>query len=137
MRAMLAGDYDEHWRLAEDLDASSGWGDYNTLLVAAFFTAVERWYGQGRSDAEIVQFVAETRARFDESGNDIDPGTAEQLMRAALGKASVDGLDDDMVVRTETVLLTALILGEELDDVRLDDFMKDARKLGDEWIAGD
>jgi hypothetical protein len=137
MRAMLAGDFDEHWRLAERLDQVEGWQTYNTLLVAAFFRAVERRFGGGSTDAEIVKFVADARARFDQSGNDIDPGTAERLVLAALGKASVDGLDDEMVVRTETVLLSALVIAENLDDDGLDKFMKEARELANEWIAAD
>jgi len=137
LRTMLAGDFDEHNRISAHLDRTDGWGEYPALIQAAFFEAADRRFGKGYTDAEIIQFVADARARFDQTGRDIDARAAERLLRATQGVGSVDDLDDKTVVGTETLLLGALITVENLDDATLDEFMKEVRELADEWIASE
>ena len=135
MRAMLSGDFDEHWRLAARLDQTTGWDEYATLLAAAFLEAVDRRFGKGYTPAEIIRFVADARASFDQSGDELDPRAAERLVRAVLGDGDVDDLDDQIRARAQTVLLSALITDEHLDEAGLDQFMNDARKLADRSLA--
>jgi hypothetical protein len=137
LRTMLAGKFEEHYRISDHLDEVNGWGEYPTLVQAAFFEAVNRVFRQGHTDAQIVQFVADARARFDPSGSEIDPSAAERLVRVALGEGSIEDLDDQTVVRTETVLLGALVTVKNLDDATLDRFMKEVRDLADEWIVSE
>jgi hypothetical protein len=136
MRAMLAGDFDEYERLVEQLDRTGRWGsDYPLLIAAAFFEAVDRRFGKNYTRADIVQFVAAARERFDPSGTEIDPSAAERLVLSVLEHESVDDLDDETVVRTQGVLLGALITVRKFDSATLNEFMLEARKIADEWVA--
>jgi len=134
LRAMLTanGDYD---RLSDQLDRTDGWGDYTVLVSAAFFEAVDRRFGKGYTRAEIVQFVADARARFDQSGHDLDPLAAERLVLSALDEESIDDLDDKTLGQTQVVFLAALIADEQFDAPGLDEFLVEARKLADEWTS--
>lgn len=134
LRAHLAGDFDEYKRLFSQLDRSTAKTGYTALIAASFFEAVDRRFAQNGSNSDIIEFVGSVRARFDESGNDIDPNAAEILIRSVLGDDSDAELDDDTVVSTQITLLTALILDEHLDDAGLDEFLDEARKLANEWI---
>jgi hypothetical protein len=134
LRSMLTAD-GEYDRLTDQLDRTDGWGDYTILIAAAFFEAVDRRFGKGYTRAEIVQFVAHARARFDQSGHDLDALAAERLVLSALEEESVDDLDDKTVVQTQIVFLTALITDEQLDAPSLDEFLAEARKLADEWTS--
>jgi hypothetical protein len=129
LRAHLAGDFEEYRRLWADLARSSARTGYITLISAAFFQAVQRRFAGKSGDAEIIEFVGNVRARFDESGDEVDPHTAEVLIRAVLGDDSGEELDDDTVISTQITVLTALILDEDLDDAGLDRFLADAQKL--------
>ena len=135
LRAMLTADTNEYDRLTEHLDRTDGWGDYTVLIAAAFFEAVDRRFGKGYTGAEIVQFVADARARFDQTGQDLDAVAAERLVRSALEDESVQDLDDETVVQIQVVFLAALVTGEQLDDAGLDEFLAEARKLADEWTS--
>jgi hypothetical protein len=44
-------------------------------------------------------------------------------------------LNDETVIGTQIVMLSALIADEQLDDAGLDAFMAAARKLADQWTA--
>jgi hypothetical protein len=136
MRAMLAGDFDEYDRLVEELDRTGGWGaDYPLLIAAAFFEGVNRRFGKGYTRADVVQFVATARERFDQSGSEIDPSAAERLVLSALEPVSVDDLDDETVVHTQGVLLGELITVQRLDAATLDKFMVEVRKTADELVS--
>ncbi len=136
LRAMLAGEFDEHARLTEQLDRNNGWASYSTLLAAAFFEAVDRRFGSGHTSAEVIQLVADARARFDESGTAIDPRAAERLVLSALGEGNVDDLDDRTVAGTETVLVAALVAEQRFDSAALDAFVEEARRLAVGWENG-
>lgn len=135
LRAHLAGDFDEYNRLWAKLDRKSADSGYITLIAAAFFEAVDRRFAKSSTNSDIIEFVGSVRSRFDETGNDVDANAAETLIRAALGNDSGAELDDDTVVSTQITVLTALILDEHLDDAGLDQFMRDACRIADEWSS--
>jgi pantoate kinase len=135
LRAHLAGDFDEYNRLWASLDRKAADTGYTALIAAAFFEAVDRRFAKSGAGADVIEFVGSVRARFDEGGDEIDPLAAETLIRAALGDDSGTELDDDTVISTQITVLTALILDENLDNVDLDEFMEEARKLADEWTS--
>lgn len=136
LRAMLAGDFESYDRLTAQLDATDSWGeDYPVLIGAAFFEAVDRRFAKAFTRPEIVQFVAHARERFDQSGKDINPLAAERLILSVLTPESVDDLDDETVVLTQTVLLGELITAQQLDDPTLDEFMAVSRKIADRWVS--
>lgn len=132
LRAHLAGDFDEYRRLWAALDRSPTKVGYITLISAAFFQAVHRRFSDKSTDAEIIEFIGDVRARFDETGDEVDPQAAEVLIRGALGDDSDVELDDDTVISTQITVLTALILDEELDAAELDKFLTEARNLAND-----
>jgi|SRR5215211_2115827 len=135
MRAILMGNVDEHTRLAQQFDDNNGWEAYSTLLAAAFYEAVDRRFGKSHTLADVIQFVADARTRFDESGQDVDSRAAERLVLAVLGEGSVDDLDDSTVARTQMVLLADLVAQANLDDNGLDEFLSYSRKLADRTMS--
>ena len=134
LRAYLAGDFDEYNRLYERLDPEAARTGYVALIDAAFFKAVDRRFAKDGTHTDVVEYVADVRARSDRL-SEIDPTAAERLMRAVLGDGSVDDLDDETRFGTEIILLAALTVDANLDDAELDAFLDDGRKLADKWIS--
>jgi hypothetical protein len=135
LRALLAGDFEEHKRLRERLDRDGARAGYLALLEAACFEAIDRRFAQqGSATADVIEFVGSARARSDEIEDQLDPHAAERLIRAVLGDGSIDEMDDKTRFGTEIVLLGVLIADEHLDNAGLNDFLAEARKLANEWI---
>ena len=137
LRSLLAADFETHHRLTDHLDKTNEWDDYPALVAAAFYEGAHRRFGKTFARSEIIQFVADARARFDHTGGGLDANVAERLIVAALEDDALDGVDDQTLAQTQIVLLGALIFDEGLDEAGLDKFMTDARELADEWIAGE
>jgi hypothetical protein len=135
LRAFLARDFDRYERLYRQLDRAAAQSGYTALIAAAFVEAVDERFGNDSVDADVVEFVAAARARFDESGDEIDPLAAERMIRAVYTDEEIDDLDTETVVGTEVILLTALIADKDLDDAALDEFLAKVRKLADEWTS--
>lgn len=126
LRALLARDFDLYKRLRADLDRDAARIGYTALIAAAFFRAAERRFGDNATNADVVGFVSEARARFDRDGGLLDPRAGERIVWAALGKESVSDLDDKTMGTAQILLLRALIADEQLDNAGLDDFMAEA-----------
>jgi hypothetical protein len=136
LRTYLAGDYDEYQRMHGRLDPVAARTGYTALIAAAFFEAVDRRFAKpGTTAADIIQYVGDVRARSARIGDALDPRAAERVVRHALGDGSIADLNDETVIGTQIVMLSALIADEQLDDAGLDAFMAAARKLADQWTA--
>jgi hypothetical protein len=135
LRAYLAGDFDSHKRLFGQLDRTAAQAGYTALLTAAFFEAVDRRFAQSGTPADVVEFVADIRARHLKDADEIDPRAAERLILAILTDEEVDDLDTSTKVSTQVILLYALISDARLDEPGLDGFLAEARKLADEWTS--
>ncbi|WP_344954328.1 hypothetical protein [Actinomadura miaoliensis] len=135
LRAHLARDFEEYERLWPQLDRGAAARGYTALIAAAFFEAVDRRFSGQLNKADVVEYVGEVRARFDEQGTEIDPLAAEVMIRAALGDEVDADLDDETVISTQLFVLTALVLDEELDGAALDEFLAEARKTADHWLS--
>lgn len=135
LRAFLKGDFDEYERLNDQLDRDADGAGFGALIAGGFFEAVDRKFGSSAKDADIIEFVSDVRSRSDRASERIDPKVAERLIRSTFGDGSVADLDDETVGRTQLLLLTALIADEQLDDVKLDQFMATARALGDRLMS--
>jgi hypothetical protein len=135
LRAYLAGDFDSHKRLFGQLDRTAAKTGYTALLTAAFFEAVDRRFAQDGTTADVVEFVADVRARHLKDADEIDPRAAERLILAIFTDEEVDDLDTETKVSTQIILLYALITDARLDDAGLDGFLAEARKLADEWTT--
>ena len=131
LRALLTRDFDEHQRVIAQIKPVGGLAGYYELVTAAFFEAVDRRFGSGYTLPDIVEYVAEVRTRLRNPDRGIDPNVAERLIRKALGEGTTRGIDKETLLRTESVLLTVLIMDEQLDDAALDAFLAEARALAD------
>jgi hypothetical protein len=135
LRAHLAGDAEEYQRLWGRLDRDAAKTGYMALLAAAFFEAVDRRFAKDGTVADVVEFVGDLRARLGENADEVDPTVAERLIRDALGDETTADLDEDTIVATKVILLTALISDEQLDEARMDEFMATSRALGDRLMS--
>ncbi len=132
LRAQLAGDYDEHRRLLAGLDARGALTGYTALVTAAFVEAVDRRLGPGhRDDAAVAAFVGDVRSRYPGADDEIDPATAERVIRKALGRGSISDIDGPAIRRTERLLLPLMVADEQYSGEELDRFLAGARKLLD------
>lgn len=135
MRAMLAGDFVQHRRMFEQLEQADRLAGYEALLAAAFLEAVDRRFGEGYAFSDVIQYVADARARYNEIGTGFDPRAAERLIRAALGDGSAEDLGDQTLAEIQVLLLGDLITSKHLGDAELDQFMNDVRNLADESLS--
>jgi hypothetical protein len=135
LRAYLAGDFDSHKRLFGQLDRAAAQTGYMALLTAAFFEAVDRRFAENGTTADVIDFVANVRARHLRDADEIDQRTAERLILAIFTDEEIDDLDAETKVNAQIILLFALIAEERFDDSALDEFLAEARKLADDWTS--
>jgi len=135
MRALLAGDFDEHGRLRVQLDRDGDRAGYSALIAAAFFEAADRRFAKGHGRAEVTEFVAWARASSDGAAEQIDPGLAERMIRGVFESESIGDVSSQVVVETQLLLLAALISEARFGATELDAFMAESRELADRWIS--
>jgi hypothetical protein len=135
IRALLHGNIQGYLQMIDDLERANRLDGYEALLGAAALEAFDRRFGRNYTTADIVTYVADARTRFSETGADFDPRAAEQLIHAALGDASIDGLTDQTIAQLQVLLLGDLITAKRLDDAELDEFVGEARALAEESLA--
>jgi hypothetical protein len=131
MRAYLKGDADGYRRMVDRLDPAAKKA-HGQLIGASFYIAANRRFAASHSNAQVVEFVGDLRARSDRLAEDIDPRQAERLIRAsAFTDESVDDIDNGLY----SLLLAGLIADEQLTDADLETFLEEARELADEWLG--
>jgi hypothetical protein len=135
LRTLLTGNLAEHRQAIAEMDQTDGWSGYNELITAAFVDAVNRRFGARYTVPDIVEYVAEVRTRFPDPNRGIEPNVAERLIRKALGEGTVRGIDTKTLIRTEGVLLVALVIDEQLDGAALDAFLTEARATADSFLG--
>lgn len=132
LRAFLVLEPYETERLTKQLVDTGHLAGYGELVYAAFVTAVRRRLSSAWTMPDIIRFVATARARLLDDEIDIDPRTAEILMRRVLGDRIAADLEEKASARAQIFLLGELINDEALDDAGLDDFLTMARRLADQ-----
>jgi hypothetical protein len=135
LRAQLAGRLDEHKELLAQLDWSVDAAGYTALLDAAFFEAAGRRFNGQMSAEDISAYVADVRARTDRAGEVVDQDAAERLIGGVLGRSNVEDLDPRTAITVKQYLLVALVADGGYDEAALDQFLLDASKLADQWLA--
>jgi hypothetical protein len=135
LHAFLALEPYETERLTKQLVEADRLEGYGELVYAAFIGAVRRRFSPTWTIPDVIRFVATARARLLNDEIEIDPRTAEILMRRALGESIAADLDEEDRARAQIFLLVELIVDEELDDAGLDEFLAHARTLADQLIA--
>lgn len=138
LRAQLAGQQDEHLRLAKELSREEANTEYAALVAAAFIEAVERRFikdGITADESEVIDFVAQVRSIDDEMTETIDPQIAESLILHLLEKGTVVDADKDKKFGHQIVLLASLVGEEQFTDAELDAFLADARSLANQLLG--
>lgn len=135
LRALLARQPEEHDRLFSLLDQTAKKTGYQALVSAAFVVAAQRRFAQDVSPGEVIEFVGDVRSRSPQVADQVDPKIAERVIMAVFTGQSLDDIDARTSWETQSVLLVAIIYDEHLDDSGLDEFLAEARKLADQWLA--
>jgi hypothetical protein len=136
LRALLANDRDRHEQLYAGLDRAEVGKGYNALVTASFGQATMRRFGSGYTQADLVRFVGDVRAKSAAVSESLDPEAAEVVLNAVLGNASTRGMSRENKATAQILLLMGLVADEHLDDAGLDAFLADARKLADQILGG-
>jgi hypothetical protein len=75
----------------------------------------------------VIRFVGRTRAALGDKAGQIDPGTAERLLRAVLSDPSqAAGLDQDQAALATMAMLKALVIEEGLTGADMDAFLAES-----------
>jgi hypothetical protein len=119
LRAILDGDHATYRRLQAEANRRVSPGDHAALVGSAFACAVRRHLGSVYTIADIVRFVGEVRARYDQTGDEIDPRIAERMVRASLEEdhlpAGIDAKDAGMIEVVVLLFVLRDVTGPELD----------------------
>jgi hypothetical protein len=134
LRAYLAGDFETHARLRDQLDRDAAATGYSALISAAFCVAVLRRFAEDHSDATVIEFIGDVRSRSEGLSDKTDPRTAERLIQSVFTYEKVAEVSQEMRFRLQFLLVAALVVDEHLDDVGLDEFMTESCKLADGWL---
>jgi hypothetical protein len=131
LRTLVRGQTAENDRIEARLDAA-GWVGYPQFLAVAFFLAVERRFQRPADPGEIIRFVADIRASLADGGPDIDPDTAERMIRSVLDERvrfDMSALNAEMVGRIQSAVVYAVLTEADLADPDLDQFLAEAERL--------
>lgn len=135
LRAFLVLESDEGGSPPEQRLEVGGVEGYGELVYAAFVTATRRRFSPTWTVPDVIQFVAAVRAELLEDEVDIDPRTAEVLIRRALGDGIVTVLHEEARARAQIFLLCVIVADAKFDDAGLDAFLAQARGLADQLTA--
>lgn len=139
LRAFLTGDpaFDALSRHLEARDGDEGGNVYTALVGMTFVVAARRRFAGSYTTADVIRFVAHARAAATSvRGAGIDPQAAERVLRGALGEATAaEGLDDHAKLPAITLLLSAMVAGENMSGPDLDALLAQARLLADRALA--
>lgn len=135
LRAYLQGNQALQQELYGRMTTPAARARYTTLLAAAFMEAVNRRFGRRDSAAEVIEYVADVRARVPEAGQKIDPSAAERLMRSILADdAHAPDIDARMRGRIFIFFLAAMVSDAQYDDDQLEALLTVARKAADDRL---
>jgi hypothetical protein len=132
LRAHVTGDFEEYKRLTSQFDKETDKIGWAALIAAGFYEAVDRRFAN--SSDEIVEYVGSVRARSDRAAEEIDPITAERLIRYALDGGQDPDVDGRTRALTQMVLLAVLVHDSSYDEQELERFLTEVRRFADQMI---
>jgi hypothetical protein len=132
LRAHVTGDFEEYKRLTSQFDKETDKIGWAALIAAGFYEAVDRRFAN--SSDEIVEYVGSVRARSDRAAEEIDPVTAERLVRYALAGGQDPDVDGRTRALTQMVLLAVLVHDSSYDEQELERFLTEVRRFADQMI---
>jgi hypothetical protein len=134
LRALLTEDLDTYRRLHTGLGADQRHA-LAVVLTVAFNEAVTRRFGEGHTPADIIEFVAEARARYPRTGEAVPAEDAEAVIRAALGEDDlIDRLNGHAFGAAQTAMLFALTRDGETTSVIVDTLLASAAGQAEDYL---
>ena len=123
VRTLLTEEFDTYRHLDAKLDRSA-YKIFAAVMGAAFVEAATRRFGEQPDKAEIVQFVAETRATYATVGEKVAAEDAEYMIRAALGEDHLmNSLDGRAMGLAQAAMLFALVREGNYTPSQIDDLL--------------
>jgi hypothetical protein len=141
LHAQLKGQFDEFERLLGQLNESEAGRGLTALVNAAFYEATQRRFMKNEkpaSDAEVIDFVAATREKYEEVAESIDPDIAERLINYALEKLPSEAnrdIDRNVAFQTQHLLMLSMVTEADYNDEQVAQFMREARDTAEEILS--
>jgi hypothetical protein len=134
LRAFLTQDFATFHRLHDGLDPD-GRRAFAAVLTAAFGRAVDHRFGAQHMQADIIEFVAEARARYPTSSEMVSADAAERVIKAALGEESlIEGLSGRVLGAAQNAMLFALVHEHDTPPEKMDALLAEAAKDAESYF---
>jgi hypothetical protein len=134
LRAFLTRDFSTYQSLREGLDADQRQA-FSVVLAAAFTSAATRRFGEKPSAADVIEFVAEARARYPTVGGIVSAEDAETVIRASTGDDDLVGaLDGRRSGAAQTAMLFALTRENEAPLAAIDALLAGAAAQAEDYF---
>jgi hypothetical protein len=135
LHAQITGN-DEPARRAfsEELAVSGDLSGLAALVHAAFVVAARRKFGSPWSRAEVIRYVARVRTLLSERPALLDPLTAEDELRSALGEPVTATHEVGAVAAARLSLLLALVASLDLDDEAVANLLGQAKDIANRML---
>jgi hypothetical protein len=121
---------------SEQLALSGDASGLAVLLYAAFVIAARRKFGPGWTRSEVIRYVAQVRALLCEQPGLLNPQTAEDELRSALGEPITTTHEVGAVAAARLFLLLALVASLDLDDEAVANLLGEARDMANRMLEG-
>jgi hypothetical protein len=127
IRALLADDMETLRRLQAGLDGDES-RVFAAMLTAAFNKAANDKFGKGHTTADVIDFVAEARARY-VGPETVSAEDAEYVIRAALGEEDLaDAMSGYAFGQAQTAMLVAIVRDAGLSSDEIDALLEVAAR---------
>jgi hypothetical protein len=137
LRGWITGDSETaRGAYSEQLATSGDANGLAILMYAAFAIAARRTFAPRYIRGELISYVARLRAELSkEEPGLMDPLTAEDELRGALGEAVTATHETGFVAAARFFILIDLVASLDLDDEAMTDLLTEAREEADQMIA--
>ncbi|HZR54809.1 MAG TPA: hypothetical protein VFB06_35580 [Streptosporangiaceae bacterium] len=133
LRSYLRGDEEAVTRSWERIESRAGLA---ALVHAAFVISARQKFAPTWTRADAIRYVANVRALLSERLDVLDPRAAEQELRLALGDKAESGHSAASAAAAQLIMLNALLVSLDLDEVAVDDLLRQAREVAERILAG-
>lgn len=133
LRTLIRGEFAVNDQIEEKLD-EIGWDGWPALLTMAYYLAVQHHFAGRYQEAEAIRLVAELRSRISTNGPEIDPASAESLLKAVFDNTVPVDIHPEELGRIELLTIYGVLSGGRISDAELDRLLDKARELAEENI---
>jgi hypothetical protein len=136
LRAQIAGEEEVTRRAVADQMTATGSLSGLAALAHSAFVIAARWrFAPTWARGEVIQYIAQVRGLLADRPGLLDPATAEDELRRALGDEVEASHEIGAIAAARIFLLIALAESLDLDDDVIFDLLYQARDMADEMLA--